>query len=228
MFDYCFICGEPGDTPEGPGGRYLPHDGDDDVSRATGPLVWDEGEEGYRHADCSWERADRVLPEVVRRLKAELSAAEALIMNPEPTDPPHAGYLRALSRLRHITDLAAHRLFRLVPKPGARPLEGVLEEIVAEGHVDVDIQRYHHDGRVYWRCRSDRDVIPYDRKDVSYEERIAANHAADARGDTAVEAAENRLRDIRAGQGLAVFVSWFAEPVDVEISEPATTEGGTV
>ena len=170
-------------------------------------LVWDDEDEGYRHDDCSWDRADRVVPELVRRLRQELGTAETLVMHPDPSEPTHAGYLRAHARLRHIADLAAYRLERLAPT--GRSLEAVLADIVAEGHEQISVRRNVWSSS--WECTT---YIGGRLRtgDESVSDWHARVHCGEGEGKTPSEAAENRLRDIRAGKGLAVLISWFLPP----------------
>jgi hypothetical protein len=157
------------------------------------PITWTDAREGVAHL--------HLLADTAR------DRAREAVLSPEPGRPADVIYVQAfadlLSEVGFIHGHAERLLERLAEAtPPKRSLEAVLVEIEAEGHLDIDLQRYHWtSGDTTWRCETSigRDEPEYP-KEGTAEERAAWRERAErgyGRGQTPLEAAEQRLAEIR-------------------------------
>jgi hypothetical protein len=116
------------------------------------------------------------------------------------------GIMRSHRTRGHGLRLAGERIAALLthveestpPAPPARPLDVVLADIKAAGHVNIDLTTYSGG---LWTLRTDNDSELFPIREEKPEEREARRwrtERGEAYGETAVEAAEKRLAGIRS------------------------------
>jgi hypothetical protein len=152
-----------------------------------------------------WTEVALQLHSLVDTLAAAHATSGQKLLEPDAQVSAEGCYMAAFRLLygdveRTITDLQqlSDRVDRAVPPVPS--LETALEEIEAEGHVDISLDRYQHPRGIYWRVRTRTDSVPWPGPEASREERAAWRQKVedgDAEGPTALAAAEARLTDIR-------------------------------
>lgn len=181
-------------------------------------LVYDEDALGHRHEGCTLSSVAARLPVLIRDLEIGIQTAEQELLGDPFTSHP---YRQAWVGLRTVARQALEELQGLEIPP-MRTVDQVVDEIIAEGHTRVSLERWPWRSNEPWECSSRLDGSNRG-QDEAWDAYEMRSHRGSAEGASALEVATKRLEQIRAGKGLAVFFGFFLpDPVDVKIRDAKT------